>query len=146
MNTEYTTGIWISSIWVYLHVHFYYRLFIVLGSNLLFIRHHMRSDLPLGLQLLEGRNTLWVPEDAPPHMPRGTTISAWVNFYTPILHQGHLSVIGPGVPMLTRPRDWSDRCLVSLPGMYPHVWIHAGCAHMVGMTHVNVSATCEHPA
>lgn len=24
MNTEYTTGIWISSIWVYLHVHFFF--------------------------------------------------------------------------------------------------------------------------
>lgn len=36
---------------------FFYRLFIAFGSNLLFIRHHMRPCLPLGLQLLEGRNT-----------------------------------------------------------------------------------------
>lgn len=67
----------------------------------------MRSGLLLGLQLLEGRNTLRVPEDVPPCVPGGTPISAWVNFYTPILHRGHLRVTGPGVPCLRFPgTDW----------------------------------------
>ena len=39
-------------------------------------------------------------------------------------------------PMPTSPRDWLDRCPGSLPGMYPHVWSHVGCAHVVGIPHV----------
>lgn len=62
---------------------FFYRLCIVLGSHLLFIRHHKRSGWPLGLKFLEGRNTLRVPEDLPPCVPGSTTISSWVNFHTP---------------------------------------------------------------
>lgn len=103
---------------------FLYRLFIVLGSHLLFIRHHMRSGLLLGLQLLEGRNTLRVPEDVPPRVPGGTPISAWLNFYTPILHRGHLRVTGPGVPCLRFPgTDWRG-----VLGACP------GCTHTSGAT------------
>ena len=82
---------------------FFYRLFIVIGRHLLFIKHHMRSGLGLGLQLLEGRNTLAVPEDVPPCMSRGITISAWVKFYTLILCRGHLGVTGTEIPCLCLP-------------------------------------------
>lgn len=30
------------------------------------------------------------------------------------------------------PGGWLDGCPGSLPGMYPHAWIHAGCARVVG--------------
>lgn len=67
----------------------------------------MRSGLPLGVQLLEGRNTLLMPEDVPPCVPRGTTISVQVNFYTSILHRGHPRVTGPGILCLCLPGDRS---------------------------------------
>lgn len=87
----------------------FYRLCIVLGSHLLFIRHHMRSGWALGLKLLEGRNILRVPEDMPPCLPGSTTISPWVNFYTPILYWAHLRVTGPGILCLCLPAtDWID--------------------------------------
>lgn len=38
-------------------------------------------------------------------------------------------------PMPTFPRDWLERCPGSLPGVYPHVWSHAGCARAVGIPH-----------
>lgn len=73
-------------------------IFIGLGSHLLvFIRHCMKSCLPLGLRLLEGRNTLPVPQDVPLFVPRATTSSLWVNFYTPILHQALLRATVPGI-------------------------------------------------
>lgn len=81
----------------------FYRLCIVLGSHLLFIRHHMRSSWPLGLKLLEGRNILRVPEGMLPCVPGSTTTSPWVNFYTPILYWAHLRVTGPGILCLCLP-------------------------------------------
>lgn len=38
-------------------------------------------------------------------------------------------------PMPAFPRDWLERCPGSLPGVYPHVWSHAGCARAVGIPH-----------
>lgn len=83
---------------------FFYRLCIVLGSHLLFIRYHMRSGWPLGLKLLEGRNTLRVP----PCVPGITTISPWVNFHTPILYWAHLRATGPGILHLCLYPDGMD--------------------------------------
>lgn len=101
-------------------IFFFYRLFVLLGSHLLFITHHIRSGLPLGLQLLKGRSTSRMPEDASLPVPKDNTISAWENSYAPILHRGHLRVRGPGVPCLrlvgTDRRDVLEACL--------------GCYHM----------------
>lgn len=100
----------------------FYRLCIVLGSHLLFIRHHMRSSWPLGLKLLAGRNILRVPEGMLPCVPGSTTTSPWVNFYTPILYWAHLRVTGPGILCLCLPgTDWRDVLGTCL-----------GCTHMPG--------------
>lgn len=107
-------------------IFFFYRLFVLLGSHLLFITHHIRSGLPLGLQLLKGRNTSRMPEDASLPVPKDNNISAWVTFYAPILHWGHLRVQrGPGVPCLR---------LVGLIGetFWRHAWDVPTCLNPQG--------------
>lgn len=114
----------------------FYRLCLVLGSHLLFIRHHMRSGWSLGMKLLEGRNILWVPEGM------SATVCAWKHHHLTsgeLLHT-HSLLSSPESdrargPVPVPPGDWLDRCPGILPGMYTHAWIHVGCADVVGIPH-----------
>lgn len=117
MNTEYTIGIWLSSIWIYLHVHFFFFLqaFCSIRKSFTFYQV-LRSDLTLGLQLLKGRNTSRMPEDTLLPVPKDTATSAWVDFYAPVLCWGHVGVTGPWVPCLCLMRTW---CAGGMSGVFP---------------------------
>lgn len=65
-----------------------------------------------------------MPEDMPPCLLGSTTISPWVNFYTPILYWAHLRVIEPWILCLCcLGTDWTDVLGACL-----------GCTHMPGST------------
>lgn len=115
-----------------MHVHFFYRLFIAFGSHLLFIRHHRRSCLPLGPQLLEGRNTASASRRARRHRRLSSgELHPHPALRPPESHRAR----GP-VP--TYPGDRSGKMSWEPAWDAATHLDHAGCARVMGMPWVKL--------